>query len=244
MGSPRIGATLVALAVTLLTAGALADEAEEPKREWLAQPSTAPLPIAGREEGPSPWRIGAMFLLVGGLAAAAVYAKRVRAKGNALPNAPSLSIVGAARVGPKAQIVLASVSGKMLLVGVTDTSVRKLAWIDSEEQTPSLPKSKGASRFDDILGGLLPAKTEARPDDEWEDDDLDDEPAPPPAERPSPSPALDLALRMRDKYEASTPPRMAVSQESSRTAMQSQRRRDHGMDGQAQGLRRRKAKRS
>ena len=78
----------------------------------------------------SPWRMAAMVALVGALGAAAFYMKRKREQLVVRHGSPELAIVSSARLGPKSQVVLASVSGRMILLGVTENSVQKLAWID------------------------------------------------------------------------------------------------------------------
>jgi flagellar biogenesis protein FliO len=43
-----------------------------------------------------------------------------------------LRVVGATKLGGRAQLVLAEVNGRQILLGVTDASVRKLGWMDAE----------------------------------------------------------------------------------------------------------------
>src|SRR5262249_12583276 len=45
-----------------------------------------------------------------------------------------LRVISAAKVGGRAQLVLAEVSGRKILLGVTDQSVNKLGWIEAEEE--------------------------------------------------------------------------------------------------------------
>lgn len=151
----RAAAIAMALVVTALTPSVVwgqepAPAAAEEPRGWLAQPAPE-LSLAGREEGPSSWRMALIVVLLGGLGAAAWYARRHQQKKAGLPKVPDLTIVGAARVGNKAQIVLASVAGKLLLVGVTENSVNKLDWIEPDAG----PKLQSKAVFDDVLQGLL-----------------------------------------------------------------------------------------
>ena len=44
-----------------------------------------------------------------------------------------LRVVGSTKLGGRAQLVLAEVDGRKILLGVTDNSVRKLGWMDAEQ---------------------------------------------------------------------------------------------------------------
>ncbi|MEO6601663.1 MAG: flagellar biosynthetic protein FliO, partial [Polyangiaceae bacterium] len=45
-----------------------------------------------------------------------------------------LRVVGSTKLGGRAQLVLAEVDGRKILLGVTDSSVRKLGWLDADAQ--------------------------------------------------------------------------------------------------------------
>jgi flagellar biogenesis protein FliO len=239
------GATLLALAVIVLTPGKVSADDPAPTRDWLAQQGTAPH-LTGRDDGPSPWRIGGMFVLVAGLAGAAVYAKRRQTKNSGMPDVPSVSVVGAARVGSKAQIVLASVAGRHLLLGVTETSVRKLAWVDAVSEGDR--DSRNANRFSSLLDGILTKEASTDPQDDPDDIEDDEdfrmpEPAQTKPDRDSrPSPALELALRTRDEVDtASTRNRRTTVRQLTRPQVNPLA---SDIEGQARGLSRRKGKRS
>ncbi len=93
-------------------------------------------PVAKRplelQQGPSPLRVGGMLLLVACLGGVAWYAKKKRQ--GAAPATPKagLRVLGTTRVGAKASAVVVEVSGKRLLLGVTDQNVSTLAWLDDE----------------------------------------------------------------------------------------------------------------
>jgi flagellar biogenesis protein FliO len=85
-----------------------------------------------------------MLLLVAGLGAVAFYARK---KGQKLATGEAkaqLRVLGTTRVGAKASAVIVEVSGKRLLLGVTDQAVSTLAWLD-DEANAALDDSREAS---------------------------------------------------------------------------------------------------
>ena len=116
----------LALAVGLLTASpAFADPAMAPT--WLA-PAAAPSPA--RAEAPRvSWRTAAGAAFVVALGVGAYFIKRRRRAQLGGSDQPQLSVVEAVRVGPKGQIVLTNVRGRLLLLGVTDNAIQRIAWI-------------------------------------------------------------------------------------------------------------------
>jgi flagellar biogenesis protein FliO len=102
---------------------------------WLASRPT-PKPVAtGRSAIPSLGRMIGLLLVLGSLGAATLYLKR-RGKGEKqLVQSPRrLSVVSSTRIGPKAHAVVISVGGRQMLLGVTDASVKRLAFIDELEE--------------------------------------------------------------------------------------------------------------
>ncbi|MFZ5894312.1 MAG: flagellar biosynthetic protein FliO [Myxococcota bacterium] len=79
----------------------------------------------------SPLRIALMGGLVAGLAVWALL-KRRRQQTVARATRSDLEIVSTARVGNKAQVVVVNVGGRKVLLGVTDSEVSRLAWLDGE----------------------------------------------------------------------------------------------------------------
>jgi len=129
------------LAGSVLLAGASALAAP------LAVPSAGPTPSASpawlrpdkpakatvvTQRGPSPLRIGGMLALVATLGGVAFYARRRRQTVSRSVTKAGLRVVGTTRVGAKASAVIVEVSGKRLLLGVTDQAVSTLAWLDDE----------------------------------------------------------------------------------------------------------------
>jgi flagellar biogenesis protein FliO len=69
------------------------------------------------------------LLLLAGVAGGAVYLKRRRLTAKVASPAIKLEVLATTRISPKAHAVVASVGGRVMLLGVTDQSVRRLAWI-------------------------------------------------------------------------------------------------------------------
>jgi flagellar biogenesis protein FliO len=75
-----------------------------------------------------------LALVLASLGAAVIYFKR-RSRGE-LPRAVArekLSVLSSTRIGPRAHAVMIDVAGRKLLLGVTDASVQRLAFIDDED---------------------------------------------------------------------------------------------------------------
>lgn len=102
---------------------------------WLAA-RPAPKPVAsGRSAIPSLGRLIGLLLVLCTLGIATLYFKR--RGGTEAKRAPSpkrLSVVSSTRIGPKAHAVVISVAGRQMLLGVTDASVKRLAFIDEIEE--------------------------------------------------------------------------------------------------------------
>jgi flagellar biogenesis protein FliO len=118
-------------------------------RSWLrdtTKPARAGDPgVAPAEPGGAPWRATAVLAVLSGLGVAALAARRRRPKTVALPeSATRVRVLSSARIGPKANAVVAEVGGRVLLLGVTDTSVARLAWLD-RDAAPKLPRRATAS---------------------------------------------------------------------------------------------------
>jgi flagellar biogenesis protein FliO len=103
---------------------------------WLRKTADAAAPVASGASGPSPWRMVALSVLVGGLGAAALFQRRRKTK-LARAVRSDLTVVSAARVGNKAQVVVVNVGGRKLLLGVTEAEVSHLAWLDGDAEPAS-----------------------------------------------------------------------------------------------------------
>jgi flagellar biosynthetic protein FliO len=95
-----------------------------------------------------------LVLVLGALGGAALYLKR-RGKPELKSAATKqrLSVLSSTRIGPKAHAVVISVAGRQMLLGVTDSSVKRLAFIDElseEHEEARLPAARplpGATRM-------------------------------------------------------------------------------------------------
>jgi hypothetical protein len=119
----------------------------EPQRPWLAPSTPGPQPVAGAEAGPSPWRIFSVLFFVVLIGGAALYVKQAKGAGAMTaflgkPASSGLRVVDSARVGPRAQIVVAEFNGRRFLIGVNDTSIRRLAYLGRSEPTRSFADSR------------------------------------------------------------------------------------------------------
>lgn len=103
---------------------------------WLA---TRPQPKASAATGksalPSGGRMVGLVLVLGALGAATLYFKR---RGKVDVKSPvaqqRLRVLSSTRIGPKAHAVVITVAGRQMLLGVTDSSVKRLAFIDELEE--------------------------------------------------------------------------------------------------------------
>jgi flagellar biogenesis protein FliO len=132
----------VALCATAVQAEG-APDASLKSPAWLAPRSAAKLarPI---DRGPHVGlgRSLGVLLLTALLGGTALY---LRSKKNQAPKArlAQLRVVGSTKLGGRAQLVLCEVDGRKILLGVTDSSVRKLGWLEAsiaeEELVPLAP---------------------------------------------------------------------------------------------------------
>jgi len=124
----------VAVAAPAPVVQAPAPKTNKAPPSWLAtRPAGKPAagPATGQSGLPSTGRTLGMLLVVGSLGAAAIYLKRRNrgdAKRAALPQ--RLMVLSSTKIGPKAHAVVISVAGRQMLLGVTDASVKRLAFID------------------------------------------------------------------------------------------------------------------
>jgi flagellar biogenesis protein FliO len=154
-----------ALALGVAPSVARAEPAPRPAdAPWLRKTAPKPAPKVETKPGLSPFRVGAMLMLVAALGGFAFYARRKRA---GLPGKKTetqrLNVLSSTRLGPKAHAVVTQVAGKRLLLGVTDQSVSVLAWLDSEPPHAEAPSVDIAEPEE--LSGFLGASELADPRD-------------------------------------------------------------------------------
>jgi flagellar biogenesis protein FliO len=145
---------LAAFAITLT--GSLPARADEPTREpapvssaipWLAQPSPAATftaPDSNARSSRALWLVLPALALGG----AALYVKLSKRRGAAATVTRKLQVLDTTRVGPKAHVVMVSVGGRQLLIGVTDQSVQRLAWMPAERAAETKPAEVEAPAFE------------------------------------------------------------------------------------------------
>jgi len=142
-------AAAVEAAAVLAPPPVVAAPAPVKQPSWLASRPTPKVAASGRSAMPSLGRMLGLLLVVGSLGGAALYLKR-RGRGEdkraALPK--RLSVLSSTRIGPKAHAVVISVAGRQMLLGVTDSSVKRLAFIDEieEEESDREPERQPAIR--------------------------------------------------------------------------------------------------
>jgi flagellar biogenesis protein FliO len=101
---------------------------------WLAS-RPAPKAATGKSALPGTGRMIGLVLVLGTLAVATLYLKkrnRGEVKRAAAPK--RLSVLSSTRIGPKAHAVVISINGRQMLLGVTDSSVERLAFMDELEE--------------------------------------------------------------------------------------------------------------
>jgi flagellar biogenesis protein FliO len=137
----RICAALFGACFALCALSAHAEEEPDASLKspsWLAPRtgSKASRPVAA---GPSVGlgRSLGVLLLASILGGTALYLKSRKGKA---PRARlgQLRVLGSTKLGGRAQLVLAEVAGRKILLGVTDASVRKLGWLDAETEEDEL----------------------------------------------------------------------------------------------------------
>ena len=149
-----VSAALFGAGIALAAASAHADEGPDASVKgpsWLAPHSGPKLahPVAS---GPSVGlgRSMGVLLLTSVLGGTALYL-RSRKNKPAKARPAQLRVLGSTKLGGRANLVLAEVAGRKILLGVTDSSVRKLGWLepDAEEEellAPAATPTGGCGR--------------------------------------------------------------------------------------------------
>lgn len=137
---------IMAFFVTALTAmTAFADPTPPPgePRNWLRQTAQT----AGTGHTPPQLSLGkwlAAGLLVG-LSGFAFMKRRKRNGSSVIPALSQIQINAVTKISPKAQLVVATVKGKSLLLGVTEANVTRLMWLDDDENEDD--SEEGSDRY-------------------------------------------------------------------------------------------------
>ncbi len=123
-------------------ASAFAQEAPQLERAWLAGQSRGP--AGSTDSKPSlRWTGPLGLLLMLGVAGGYFYLKRRKRHLVGIPS--NIQVVGSARIGPKAHAVVTTVGGKVLVLGVTDHHVSKLATLDDAREFAGAASAKSLS---------------------------------------------------------------------------------------------------
>ncbi len=186
------------------TTNAIATPTSAAPPAWLAPPVAAPTAPVGRPEAPpSPWRSILLLLAVGGIGGYAFYLRRRKQTRLVAPVASRLQVLETVRVSPRAQVVLTQVNGRLLLLGVTDQSVRRIAWAGRAEEAAKAPVSRRdfPHEPDEAPAARAKPTTPPRPFQAMIDALKGVRTSPPP---PSDA-ALQIAEETRDTYERRAP---------------------------------------
>ncbi len=158
----RICSALLGLCLVLCASAAFAEEAPDASVKappaWLSPRTEKPHTAATGGPSVGLGRSVGVLLLTAVLGGCALYLrskKNTRVAGKVVQQ---LRVVSSAKIGPKAQLVLADVGGRKILLGVTDNAVSKLGWMDPEEDEEA---SQISVRPKTVLVGDLsrPART-------------------------------------------------------------------------------------
>ena len=169
---------IAALTVAVLPSPAFAQAADAPDasdapRAWLSQRGQAPLGNDRAGGSPSGARALLGLVAMAALAGGVMFWRKKRDRAVKTEQAGlMLEVLASTRLGPKAQAVVARVGKKVVLLGVTEHSVQKLAWLDGRKLTapaaalpepaapveprPQAPGFAQVSR--DVLGRTPPAR--------------------------------------------------------------------------------------
>lgn len=132
----RTLAALFGLSLALCAGSAHAEEGPDASVKtpaWLAPHSEKPHAAAS---GPSLGlgRSLGVLLLTSLLGGCALYLRSQKGKLPKSKLAPQLRVISSTKLGGRAQLVLAEVAGRKILLGVTDGSVNKLAWLEPDAE--------------------------------------------------------------------------------------------------------------
>lgn len=155
-------AALAAVVGILTPASSYAADDPQAPRPWLAQ-QPAPGASASAPGGGFGWRAWLLLGVAAGGAALAIHLKRKRVLRlrSVMDGADArLRVVDTTRVGPKAQLVVAQVGERLLLLGVTERSVRRIAWLGrnalgaerADAPRAATPARRFAESFREALG--------------------------------------------------------------------------------------------
>ena len=142
----RIFAAMLGVSFALCALSAHAEEGPDASLgspTWLAPRTGAKAKKTPVAASPSIGlgRSAGVLLLTAVLGGAALYLRHKKNRGPSKAKLANLRVIGSTKLGGRAQLVLAEVDGRKILLGVTDSSVRKLGWIEAqaEEEEELIP---------------------------------------------------------------------------------------------------------
>ena len=150
-----------------------APDASDAPRAWLSQRGQPPLGNDRAGGSPSGARALLGLVAMAALAGGVMFWRKKRDRAVKTEQAGlMLEVLASTRLGPKAQAVVARVGKKVVLLGVTEHSVQKLAWLDGRKLTAPAaalpepaapveprPQAPGfAQVIRDVLGRTPPAR--------------------------------------------------------------------------------------
>jgi flagellar biogenesis protein FliO len=96
-------------------------------------PAPAPAAVATGEPTRIPWRASLLIGVSAAVGAAAVWVRSRKGGLAKLTSSRELRVISSVRVGPKGHLVLAGIGDRALLLGVTDSAVRRIAWLPADQ---------------------------------------------------------------------------------------------------------------
>jgi len=121
---------LTATAISVTAASALADGPHPPPPPWLAQPAQSTISPATPTAPLRSLGLLALVAIAGGIA---LVARKRMAGPSPIATHPRLRVLDTVRLADKSHLVLTRVGERCLLLGVTSSSVRKIAWLRFSE---------------------------------------------------------------------------------------------------------------
>jgi len=122
------------IALTAVTVSATPTTAA-PDRNWLRQSvQGAAVPPATTQFSLGKW---AAIALLGGFGGYAVWKRKQVRRTQPKVAASSIRLGSITKLSPKAQLVVATVNGRSMLLGVTDASIHRLMWLDGQDDDVS-----------------------------------------------------------------------------------------------------------
>jgi flagellar biogenesis protein FliO len=147
-------------------------------RPWLRDKPKAAEPAQTKEEKKtSPWGAFAALLVLAVLGGGALVMRQRRQKAPGLPpGATRILVLSSAKIGPKASAVVAEVNGRVFLLGVTDSSVSKLAILDGGPRTTRTARARDDIDEDTARAALLRSRRAPVETAELEDEPVRERP--------------------------------------------------------------------